>query len=89
VKLTCTNQTSRVYEAAGSKDLFEALVLPTVLKGFQDMLDSAKTADNNGGIGVGGANLGGDREGQGRNELRQAQAIMCMELAAFDVSCVR
>ena len=29
VRLASTNQTSKVYEGAGSKDLFEALVLPT------------------------------------------------------------
>ncbi len=87
VKLASTNQTSKVYAAAGSKDLFEALVLPTVLSGFQEMLDSAKSGNGLDGTGNGGgmiANISGDREGQGRNELRQAQAIMCMELAAFD-----
>ena len=46
------------------------------------MLDSAKPGAD-GANGVLGTGVGtGDREGQGRTELRQAQALMCMELVS-------
>ena len=72
VKLAATKATSLVYAAATSKDMFDALVLPTVLEGFQAMLDSAK------------AMAEGAPVDASKNELRQAQALVAMELAAFD-----
>jgi hypothetical protein len=71
VKLAATKATSKVYVAATSKDMFDALVLPTVLVGFQSMLDCAKQATE-------GA------PDTSRADLRQAQALVAMELAAYD-----
>ena len=72
VKLAATKATPKAYEAASSKDMFDALVLPTVLEAFQAMLDGAKQAAD---VGAGDAV---------KTDLRQAQALVAMELAGFD-----
>lgn len=71
VKLAATKATSNVYVAATSKDMFDAVVLNTVLVGFQSMLDCAKQATEG-------------NPDTSRADLRQAQALVAMELAAYD-----
>lgn len=73
VKLAATKGTAHVFEACTSKDMFDALVLPTVMEGFQQMLEAAKVL----------AEQGAGMEA-GKVELRQTQAIVAMELAKFD-----
>jgi hypothetical protein len=72
VKLAATKATSKAYAAATSKDMFDALVLPTVLEAFQGMLNGAKQAHEAGAADA------------AKTDLRQAQALVAMELAAFD-----
>mmetsp|Transcript_39809 Transcript_39809/g.89171 ORF Transcript_39809/g.89171 Transcript_39809/m.89171 type:complete len:759 (+) Transcript_39809:76-2352(+) len=91
VKLEATKVTSSVFVSGSSKELFELLVLPTITEAFDTMLANAGTGPE-GANGPGGGGAGGpggmndlDPAGMaGKQELQQAQALVAMELAAFD-----